>query len=572
MELQLDNGEYQVVFKDANLDVVIEESAPLNVVVGENARIEVGEAINYIKTGTAEIGEAVQEGISDFNANATEKTNAFNLNAQTKTAAYDTNADNRLSEYNSNADNKLEAFNNNAAAKTATFNDNYTEKKALIDAQVAIAEEQAQVATTQAQTATVEAGIATTKANEALTSASNARASEQNASSYAASASQSALNAAASETNASNSATAATNKANEAAGSATAAANSASLAQGYAGNAADSATTAAGILEDVRAELPAVRADIDAIEAKIPSAASSSNQLADKNYVDAQDNDLQSQIDAIVVSSDVFDVVGTYAELQAYDISTVPVNDIIKVLIDSTHSNAATYYRCVESEGIKSWSYIGSEGAYYTKAEADALLNTKQDTLVSGTNIKTINGESVLGGGDLAVTAQAAWGNITGKLSNQADLASALNAKADDDDVVHLAGEEAITGVKTIATGSQIAINIKSNKIDNTITPSTAQYTNRINFKDTNSVVMGRVFLGKNTAGNHLLAMQAVSDSSSYTLGCYSNGYLIFDGPVPAASDVSNRLTTTQFINNKFQVVSSLPASPTAGVFYFVKE
>lgn len=83
------------------------------------------------------------------------------------------------------------------------------------------------------------------------------------------------------------------------------------------------------------------------------------------------DNGLQSQIDAIVVSSDVFDVVGTYAELQAYDISTVPVNDIIKVLVDSTHDNAATYYRCVENNNVKSWSYIGAEGAYYTKSEAD---------------------------------------------------------------------------------------------------------------------------------------------------------------------------------------------------------
>jgi hypothetical protein len=89
---------------------------------------------------------------------------------------------------------------------------------------------------------------------------------------------------------------------------------------------------------------------------------------------ESADNNLQSQIDAIVSSSDVFDIVGTYAELQAYDISTVPVNDIIKVLVDSTHSGAATYYRCVESGGVKSWSYIGSEGAYYTKGEADGLF------------------------------------------------------------------------------------------------------------------------------------------------------------------------------------------------------
>ena len=40
---------------------------------------------------------------------------------------------------------------------------------------------------------------------------------------------------------------------------------------------------------------------------------------------------------------------------------------------------------------------------YYTESEIDALLSAKQSTLVSGTNIKTINGESVLGSGDIEI-------------------------------------------------------------------------------------------------------------------------------------------------------------------------
>lgn len=99
------------------------------------------------------------------------------------------------------------------------------------------------------------------------------------------------------------------------------------------------------------------------------------------------DNNLQTQIDAIVSSSDVFDIVGTYAELEAYDISTVPVKDIIKVLVDSTHNNAATYYRCVENAGVKSWSYIGSEGAYYTKGETDSTFVPQTRTI----NNKALN-------------------------------------------------------------------------------------------------------------------------------------------------------------------------------------
>lgn len=100
---------------------------------------------------------------------------------------------------------------------------------------------------------------------------------------------------------------------------------------------------------------------------------SSLTQLRDsiKNVVDTSANNLQSQIDAITSASDVFDVVGTYAQLQAYDKSTVPLNDIIKVLQDSTHNNAAAYYRLVDASGDTEWQYIGQEGPYYTKSEID---------------------------------------------------------------------------------------------------------------------------------------------------------------------------------------------------------
>lgn len=58
-------------------------------------------------------------------------------------------------------------------------------------------------------------------------------------------------------------------------------------------------------------------------------------------------------------------------------------------------------------------------------------VNGKQDTLVSATNIKTINGASVLGSGDLTVSGSgAAWGGIAGTLADQTDLAAALAAKA----------------------------------------------------------------------------------------------------------------------------------------------
>lgn len=61
-----------------------------------------------------------------------------------------------------------------------------------------------------------------------------------------------------------------------------------------------------------------------------------------------------------------------------------------------------------------------------------ATVGGKQDTLVSGTSIKTINGESVLGSGNIAISGggSANWGDIGGTLADQTDLQAALNAKA----------------------------------------------------------------------------------------------------------------------------------------------
>lgn len=62
-------------------------------------------------------------------------------------------------------------------------------------------------------------------------------------------------------------------------------------------------------------------------------------------------------------------------------------------------------------------------------------LDGKQATLVSGTNIKTVNGNSLLGSGDVTISGSAAWGSVTGTLSSQTDLQAALDAKVDDSQI-----------------------------------------------------------------------------------------------------------------------------------------
>ena len=51
--------------------------------------------------------------------------------------------------------------------------------------------------------------------------------------------------------------------------------------------------------------------------------------------------------------------------------------------------------------GTIEWGNI--TGTLSNQTDLQSALDGKQDTLVSGTNIKTINGTSVLGSGDLAV-------------------------------------------------------------------------------------------------------------------------------------------------------------------------
>lgn len=66
---------------------------------------------------------------------------------------------------------------------------------------------------------------------------------------------------------------------------------------------------------------------------------------------------------------------------------------------------------------------------FLTQEEAS---ETFQEKLVSGTNIKTINNQSLLGEGNVTISgSNATWGNITGTLSDQTDLNTVLEGKVE---------------------------------------------------------------------------------------------------------------------------------------------
>ena len=87
---------------------------------------------------------------------------------------------------------------------------------------------------------------------------------------------------------------------------------------------------------------------------------------------------------------------------------------------------ANTFYIITDAQG-------GDLSNYYTKGETDALLGGKQPTLVSGTNIKTINNESLLGEGNIdiqggsSVNVVQATGTSTSDVMSQDAVTKAFN-------------------------------------------------------------------------------------------------------------------------------------------------
>lgn len=108
---------------------------------------------------------------------------------------------------------------------------------------------------------------------------------------------------------------------------------------------------------------------------------------------EAADAAIEQEIEDLRNEPDVVDIVGTYADLQAYNTSDLGDKDIIRVLVDETHDDESTYYRWNKTP--QTWTYIGAIDGYYTKTETDTLLGGKQDTLTAGDNI-TIDANNVI--------------------------------------------------------------------------------------------------------------------------------------------------------------------------------
>ena len=104
--------------------------------------------------------------------------------------------------------------------------------------------------------------------------------------------------------------------------------------------------------------------------------------------------------------------------------------------------NSGDIFLVYETDVPDRWAYIVGSGLYFfklettkidlstyaTKTEVNEGLASKQNTLVNQQNIKSINGESLLGSGNIEIQGGGggSWGTITGNIQDQTDLQNEL--------------------------------------------------------------------------------------------------------------------------------------------------
>ncbi|MFV0552320.1 MAG: collagen-like protein, partial [Anaerorhabdus sp.] len=115
------------------------------------------------------------------------------------------------------------------------------------------------------------------------------------------------------------------------------------------------------------------------IEEMIPADATQINTTIDGNEITQQEYNqgVRDYLEELTVANNIIDIVGTKAELNAYNTSKVKVNDIITVLVDETKNNAKTFYKWLGNVGSRSWVFMYAETIKATEQYVDDTFLTK---------------------------------------------------------------------------------------------------------------------------------------------------------------------------------------------------
>lgn len=133
-----------------------------------------------------------------------------------------------------------------------------------------------------------------------------------------------------------------------------------------------------------------------------------------------------------------------------YDALSPKDPNVLYIITDAQGADLSNYYTKTETSGATEISTALASKAdtatTYTKTETDNAItsatSTKQDTLVSGTNIKTINNQSIIGEGNITiegggVNVVQTTGTSTTDVMSQDAVTTKLKTKLNDVGVQH---------------------------------------------------------------------------------------------------------------------------------------
>jgi hypothetical protein len=212
-------------------------------------------------------------------------------------------------------------------------------------------------------------------------------------------------------------------------------------------------------------------------------------------------------------------------------------------------------------------------------------LATKQDSLVSGTNIKTINSTSVLGSGNIAVQPTLVSGTSiktvnsnsllgSGDVAVQETLVSGTNIKTLNNtsllgsgNIVLTANPSGVAGAIQFSNGSAFAsdaTNFFWDDTNNRLGVGTNAPSARVDIKGVGATSATTSLLVQNSAGTELFKVRddgAVNMASSFTAGnitttYLSSGFFIFGNGLPRIYNV-NALNANLSVNTTGIVAST---------------
>ena len=221
---------------------------------------------------------------------------------------------------------------------------------------------------------------------------------------------------------------------------------------------------------------------------------------------------------------------------------------------------------------------------YYKKSEVDNLLNakadkseltTKQDTLISGTNIKTINNQTILGSGNIEIQASTDLSDYytkeecnstfatTSQVENKVDKVEGKSL-IDDSEIARLA---TVTNYDDTAINEQIAT-LNSSKLDvSTYTTDKANFATKTELNEKqNALISGENI--KTINGNSLLGSGdiTITGSGDVDLSNYYNKVEV-DGKLDTKLDTTAYTADKETFATKTELADYLTVSGAAETY-----